>query len=386
MDFYDSYKWISGWVHDYYCDRDGSELIFDSNNNYFKCPICNRQYEDEKRRRAWVTKYRYKIFESLEDYSIKYLQNKKKDFIEYTENALNFYSKNYEKFPIHNKDGEIFDTLINSSNRCGRITAQGLNEAMISIKIVNCLNNIGAYLNKDIKRNVFDSLFPKIYKLLKPQINKIHNINCYEVCAIAMMGIISNNKKMLNFAFTSQYSFYNQLEKGVTNDSFWYEGSFHYHFFVLKPILELLKLAKQWQYPIPKKYYSLAKTMLIQGFKYSFSDCSLPSPNDGWPNKCLADYLDVYNLGNDLFDNEFSHVIESISKKENKTGTVHLSNTGFSILRNKHWNIFIKYRDNNINHAHPDKLNIEIKNNTRFLTHDLSTSGYGSSISKDFYK
>lgn len=56
------------------------------------------------------------------------------------------------------------------------------------------------------------------------------------------------------------------------------------------------------------------------------------------------------------------------------------------MLKNKYWNIFVKYKDNNINHAHPDKLNIEVKNNNNFLTHDLSTSGYGSNISKDFYK
>ena len=50
------------------------------------------------------------------------------------------------------------------------------------------------------------------------------------------------------------------------------------------------------------------------------------------------------------------------------------------------YNVFIKYKDNNINHAHLDKLNIEIKSNNDFLTHDLFTSGYGSDILKKFYK
>lgn len=50
------------------------------------------------------------------------------------------------------------------------------------------------------------------------------------------------------------------------------------------------------------------------------------------------------------------------------------------------YNVFIKYKDNNINHAHPDKLNIEIKSNNDFLTYDLFTSGYGSDILKKFYK
>ena len=50
------------------------------------------------------------------------------------------------------------------------------------------------------------------------------------------------------------------------------------------------------------------------------------------------------------------------------------------------YNVFIKYKDNNKNHAHPDKLNIEIKSNNDFLTYDLFTSGYGGDISKKFYK
>ena len=63
MKFYDDYKMQSGWIHDYYCDTDGAELIFDIKNPYFfECPICKKKYTDIKRKRAWVTKYRYDIF------------------------------------------------------------------------------------------------------------------------------------------------------------------------------------------------------------------------------------------------------------------------------------------------------------------------------------
>lgn len=180
---------------------------------------------------------------------------------------------------------------------------------MISIQIVHCINNISSYLDDKTKENVLNLLFPQIYDLLKTQIDKMHNICCYEICAIAMMGIILNNKEMLEFAFNSPYSFYNQLDKGITKDYFWFEGSFHYHFFALKPILELLQLAKVYNFDISEKYYNIGKMMLIQGFKCSFNDCSLPRPNDGWPNKHLSNYIEVYNLGNDLFHDEFSNII-----------------------------------------------------------------------------
>lgn len=131
-----------------------------------------------------------------------------------------------------------------------------------------------------------------------------------------MMGIISNNNEMLYFAFTSSYSFYNQLDKGVTDDYFWFEGSYHYHLFVLKPIFELLNIAQKYSYSIPQKYYEIVRNMLIQSNRCSFSDYSLSSPNDGWPNRNLSDYLQVYILGNQVFKNKFSNIIKYISEKK----------------------------------------------------------------------
>lgn len=385
--FKDNYKWLSGWIHDYYCDKDGAELNFDLNNSdEFECPICHYKYHDDKRKRAWITKYRYQIFNNLEEYSKRYLLEKKEKYLKYIEEALEYYSSNYQYFEIHNKEGKIFDSNVDPFNRCGKITAQGLNEAMIAIQIVNCMHNINRYLKDDIKKKIYDFLFPNIYQLLKPQVNRVHNINCYEICSIGMMGIISRNEEMLDYAFHSPFSFYKQLDHGVTKDYFWFEGSFHYHLFILKPILELLIIAQEYHYTIPKKYYDMAKMMLFQVYKCSFRDCSLPSPNDGWPNLHLSNYLEVFNLGNQLFKNEFTEVLNSIRKNKNLSNTVHLIDTGFSMLKNKYWNVFIKYQDNDINHAHPDKLNIEIKHGSYFLTHDLSNSGYGSSISKEFYK
>lgn len=387
MIFNDNYELLSGWIHDYYCDKDGSGLIFDINNsNYFECPLCHYKYTDEKRKRAWVTKCRYKIFDKLEKYATNYSLNKNKKHLKYIEEVLEYYSLNYNKFSMHDKTGKIFNNYANVSNKCGKITAQGLNEAMIAIQIINCIENVGKYIKRDIKQNVFNSLFPQIYELLKPQINRIHNIACYEMCAIGMMGILSNNINMINYAFDSKYSFYNQLNKGVTKDYFWFEGSFHYHLFVLKPILQLLKITKKYNYNVPTSYYDIARKMLRQAYKCSFSDCTLPSPNDGWPNRHLSNYVKIFELGNQLFLHEFDEILKMLKIKVNNTGTIHLLNTGFSILKNECWNIFMKYKDNDYGHAHPDKLNLEIKLGNYFLTHDLSTSGYGTSISKEFYK
>lgn len=385
--FYDDYNLISGWIHDYFCDDDGSELIFDINSSlYYECPMCHKKYNDEKRKRAWITKYRYLIFTKIESYSKYYLKNKNKKYLNFIINALDYYCTNYDLFVIHNKNGDSFESYINTSNNCGKITAQGLNEASIFMQVVNCIDNVKEYIPQSLQNNIFNNLFPKVFNLLKPQVNKIHNIICYEVCSIGMMGIISRNKEMLDFALNSNYSFYEQLNKGVTDDYFWYEGSFHYHLYVLKPIIEFLYFAKKYNYLINSKYFDIAKNMLIQAYNICFSDCSLPSPNDGWPNLFLDKYISLYEKANIIFDGYFESFIGNIKNHVNKSKGINLIKTGFSNLKTDNLNIFIKYNDNNLSHAHPDKLNIEVKYKNNFITHDLSTSGYGSIISKDFYK
>ena len=385
--FSDDYNLLSGWYHNYFCDIDGSELIFDPNNSkYFECPMCHKKYKDEKRKSAWVIKYRYSIFNRIQRYSELYLQNKNKLYLKFIIDALNFYCDNYDLFSIHDKDGNIFDSYINESNRCGKITAQGLNEASIFIQVVYCIDNVGQYIPKNLKNNLFNNLFLKVYELLKPQVDRIQNMRCYEVCSIGMMGIISNNKKMIDFALNSKYSFYEQLDKGVTKDYFWNEGSFHYHLYVLKPIIDFLYIAKKYNYKIKKRYYYITENMLLKIYNVSFNDCSLPSPNDGWPNLFLIKYIDLYEKANIIFDGYFTDIINNIRNNTNLSKSVHLIKTGFSNLKKNDLNVFIKYSDNDLSHAHPDKLNIEVKYKNEFFTHDLSTSGYGSDISKDFYK
>lgn len=375
MTFNDDYKLLSGWIHDFYCDKDGAELIFDENNSsFFLCPLCHLKYDDLKRKRAWILKYRYKVFQDLENRSFKFLETKNKEDLEYIIEVLKFYGINYEKFLIHDKDGNIYQ--VESEKNTGRITSQGLNEAMVMIRIVKTVFNVANYLDNELKKVILEDMFDCSFKLLKSQVKRIHNIDFYIVIAIGMMGILSDNKEMLDFAFQGNFSVFKQLEEGITKEYFWYEGSFHYHMFILKPILEMLILAKKVNYRIDEKYYRIVKKMIDSILKVTFNDSSFPSPNDGWPNRGISNYMEVFTLAKAVFKADFKI----------NTETCHFVDTGFSMLKNEYYQVFVKYGGKNCSHAHPDFLNLEIKLGNYFLTHDLSTSGYGSVISKNYYK
>lgn len=96
-------KWLDTWSLLWW----GSSLIFNADyNHYFECPLCHYKYRDSKRKRAWIIKYRYKIFDTLEEYSKRYLLERNEKYLNFIEDALEYYSLNYDYFKIHNKEGK----------------------------------------------------------------------------------------------------------------------------------------------------------------------------------------------------------------------------------------------------------------------------------------
>ncbi len=57
--FKDDPKDISEWGHNYFCDIDGSPLVFDINDRKnHRCPLCGKVYTDALYEGVWVYNYR----------------------------------------------------------------------------------------------------------------------------------------------------------------------------------------------------------------------------------------------------------------------------------------------------------------------------------------
>ncbi len=79
---------------------------------------------------------------------------------------------------------------------------------------------------------------------MAPQAVAIHNISCWSLSAIGVMGLAMHDQEMIDYAFKSQFNMHEQLKKGVTKDGFWYEGSIHYNFFLLEGVSYLFLFSK----------------------------------------------------------------------------------------------------------------------------------------------
>ncbi len=422
--FNDDYNHISHWGHHYFCKEDGGLLEFDLHSpKHHKCSMCGKIYESELLDGVWVYYYRNEVSLNVWKSAILYESTKDVTFINYIERMIKYYFKNYLKFLRHDKNGDVFSEEDNVPWGCGRIMPQGLNESIFFIRFFNGLQIVKEHLTHESITIIQETVL-EFYKLIKPQIDKIHNIPCWKNSALLNLGLFVNNYDMVNEALFDEFGLYNQIKQGVTKDFFWFEGSIHYNFFTLEGLLNSLVFSKEYNYQMNKSYTNTIEDMLHSAYQYAFSNGILPNPNDGWPNINLKTYSYIYDMATyvygedskvgDLLKNIVNKPIERVelplsrpyyynntislerltlipeidlSKYNKVTQEAHNFKTSqFAILRKNDLNVFIKYGHNGPSHAHPDKMNIEVLWDKHMLTRDLSNAGYGAELCNEWHR
>lgn len=422
--FVDSPEKISEWGHHYFCSVDGELLIYDPNKpTEHVCSLCGKVHSTELLNGVWVTMYRNEGAVNAWKSAVVYNITKEKKYLDNVIEYAKYYSDNYLSFNLHEKNGLMFDNLEDCVWGAGRIMPQSLNESIFIIRLINALELVKNDLPKGFVTELGEKFFEPAYELLKPQVDRIHNISCWLNSGIAIMGLFLNNKEMLDFAFEGEFNINRQLDEGVTIDKFWYEGSIHYNFFTLDSIVNLLLFSKVYDYDF-EVGFKTCEEMLIQAYRYAFDNHQLPNPNDGWPNINLKTYSHIYAMSIKVFGEEskIANILNNILNKDSIRGQLPLSkpyyfennisleeflfcpllrdkkmpivekesinfvSSHMGLIKDENKNIFIKYGHHGPSHAHPDKMNIEVILDNICLSRDLSNSGYGNQLCNEWHR
>ena len=428
-DFYSSFNddpsIISEWGHYYFCNYDGGRLIYDRKNpKSHKCEICGKDYTDEVYDGVWTYFYRNEAILTAWKAAALYAYDKNPHYLDILMEIIGFYAKNYTKFVIHNKERDRFLNIDDMKWGCGRIMPQGLNESIITIRMIQALEIVKSDLPKSFLDEIYHSMFKEIFKLLKPQVNQIHNIRCWNNSAIAVMGFFFNDKEMIDFVFNGEYNIIRQIKEGVTKDGFWYEGSIHYNFFTLEGITPALLFSSIYNYDFDLDAKNIIRNMFISAYNYAFTNLYLPNPNDGWPSINLKTYSYIYSVAAKVFnsDKEIVNILKIILNNKYPRTTLPLSKpyyinneiafeqlllntdmdihnysiipqktlnfsmSSFGMIRNENMNVFVKYGLNGPSHAHPDIINIEVMYKDGMISRDISNAGYISLLCNEWHR
>lgn len=424
-EFHDDPTNNSEWGHNYFCDYDGGRLIFDIHKPHDHiCSVCGKNYKGELYDGVWTYFYRNQAVLTMWKAAGVYAFNKDEHYLSILKDLMSFYAKHYKEFKIHNKEREVFDSYDHMKWGCGRILPQGLNESIIAIRMIQALEIVKEDIDKEFKDFVYENLFKEIYHLLRPQVNAIHNIRCWNISAIGLIGLYFNDKEMIDFVFNGEFNIYRQIREGVTSDGFWYEGSIHYNFFTLEGISPLLLFGEIYNHPFIKEAKDKVEMMFISAYNYSFDNQYLPNPNDGWPSINLKTYSYIYHVASHVFgeDSDVGNILKNIEANPNprtplplskpyyidnkfayerlllntdykyndyipvKQSTKNFPNSNYAMLRNDYLNVFVKYGLNGPSHAHPDLINVEVMYKNDRISRDLSNAGYQSKMCKEWHR
>ncbi len=424
-DFHDDPSVNSEWGHYYFCDDDGGKLIFDINKPHtHKCEVCGKEFENPIYDGVWVYNYRNIAVVTMWKAACVYKYTGEKKYLDILMNLMSFYATNYTKFQLHNKERLTFDRYEDMKWGCGRILPQGLNESIIFIRMVQALEIVKEDLPKDFLDLVYTNMFRESFNLLKPQVNEIHNIRCWMNSAIGVIGLFFNDKEMIDFAFEGEYNIRKQIQKGVTSDFFWYEGSIHYNFFTLEGITSLMLFSEIYGYDFGDAEKEKIRQMFISAYNYAFDNQYFPNPNDGWPTINLKTYSYIYHVATKIFgeDSEVGNLLKNIENNKLPRTKLPLSKpvyvnneiaferlllntdinldnytvvkpevknfpeSNFAILRNENLNAFIKYGMNAKSHSHPDLINVELMHQDDIISRDLSNAGYRARLCNEWHR
>ena len=423
--FSDSPAKLSRWGHHYFCDDDGGRLIFDLGSPHsHRCEICGKEYSNEVQDGVWVTFYRNRAVVLALVSATVYKATSETKYRDYALQVIDFYAAHYHEFILHNKENVICDTYETMKWGCGKMMPQGLNEAIVAIRFIQTIEILRPELDQEWLNYVHRKLFREMFRLLAPQAVAVHNISCWSLAAIGVMGLAMKDQEMIDYAFSSPFNIHRQLAEGVTADGFWYEGSIHYNFFLLEGVSYLFLFSRIYDYDFGRKSTAIFEHMFVKAYEYAFDNLCLPNPNDGWPNLNLRTFSYVYKTATGAFG-EHSKVGNLVKIIENDPhprttlplsepyyccGTVcleqllfnidfdygnyqpvgHVSNTfatsNFAMLRNSSWNVFVKYGLNGKSHAHPDLMNIEVMYKDQRISRDLSNAGYQSRLCNEWHR
>lgn len=355
---------------------------------------------------------------SLPKAALLFRVTKDRKYISYIERILNFYKENYLKFKLQAK-GKVVEDLTIDVGGASRIMPQGLNEAIMITKISFALELIKEEISQEWIEDLYNNFFKHVIDILDKQRIRIHNIALWIGAAIASVGALLNDKSIIDSVYNGEFGVKNQIKQGFTKDGFWYEGSIHYNYFALEGVVTFFMIAKLNNYEIDKETLERILFILKAPYEYSFKNLRLPNPNDGWPDLGLKTYSYIYYMAYGTYKDKLKELLEIIEGNKDERTDVALSktyyfenripleklvfgpeiegkdienkrksklfeNSSFGMLRNERINVFMKYGHYTESHIHPDKMNVEVMIDEKYLTRDLSNPGYGSKMCNEW--
>lgn len=393
----------TGWYHDYFCPDHAVMLRYDpARLEEHVCPVDGKAWRGPRFDAYWRSATHARIFGSLYALALVHRISGERRYAEAAAGILRDYAA-------------FFPTTIPHGRWAGkgRIMAQSLDEAVAILQPLKAYALVApsGVLTPEDRRAIENEWFKPTAELLEAQTGAIHNIHCWHNAAIGMIGLLLGDRGRIEFAIENPRSgFLAQVEKGVSAEGFWFEGSAGYHFYTLSALIELVVAAERNGIRLVARAPKL-KRMFDAPLALADPFLVVHATNDGGAVS-LANQAVHYEHAAVWYPEErvYREVLARAYGKERATLTALLYGvedlpppgegvraasallpaTGFGVLRGELAGgpafVLMDFGPHGGGHGHPDKLNVIVAGLGRTLAPDLGTSGYGIPLNSAWYR
>ncbi len=393
----------TGWYHDYFCPDHAVMLRYDpAAPTEHRCPVDGKLWRGERFDAYWRSQTHGGILRSLYALALVHRISGERRYADAAAAILRDYAA---YFPTTKPHGRWAGK--------GRIMAQSLDEAVAilnPLKAYELVYDSGALTPED-RAVIEGAWFRPTAEFLRGQTSAIHNIHCWHNAAIGMIGLALGDRALVDFAIENPKSgFLAQVEKGVSAEGFWFEGSTGYHFYTLSALEELVTAAERNGIGLVARAPKL-KGMFDAPIALADPQLVIHATNDGGATR-LTSQAGHYEYAAAWYPQErvYREVLALAYGKERATLTALLYGieelpagvpgiraagcllpaTGFGILRGdlagRPAFVLMDFGPHGGGHGHPDKLNVIVSGLGRTLGPDLGTSGYGIPLNGSWYR
>ncbi len=223
-----------------------------------------------------ITSNHYTLADRARDLGLMYQFTGDEIYMAGAREILLGYSDVYLTYELLDKEGRTGD----KASAGGRATAQAINEARWVIPLAWSYDLIYNDLTPEERERIADNVLRPAADLIMLNNEGRHNHQSWYNSAVGVIGFVLEDKEYVWYALLKDDSSLNyQLDKSVTDDGMWYEGSMHYQFYVLRAMLPLMEVTHKAGFDVyqNRKYKGMFDFMVTYADPYY----ETPTLNDG---------------------------------------------------------------------------------------------------------
>lgn len=404
---------VAGWGHHYFCDKCFAALIFDPGKPHeHRCGGCGEQRVAQEVDDAWTYLYRTTSCTQVFHAAILHKLYGDPAYLALIRKVLGFLTDHYGSFRVRTPPDQE-----------GKFTGCDLTDGVAVIWLLNGMQLVKESFAAEELENWKRRFFIPEAAFLIEKVGVTPNIICWMKAAAGMTGLFFDEPVWCERAAEGEHGILRKLEDGLLPEGFWYEASFHYHFYCAEGLTYYQAFCEIYGYDFPVLKNALLR-MYRYPVKYAFATGEFPNPNDGWPLLRFGNYAHQYEWMRFVQDEAACRY--ALSRCYGSSDPAHMGATIGGVARllfGRNWDgerfdglpesergglpdglsrydgdiyfarlqsgdaaVFLKYGYVIPGHAHADIMNFELFVKDEIVSRDPSNSGYGSTLFREWQR